>query len=645
MDLIGKTLANRYEIIEEIGSGGMAVVFKARCKLLNRFVAVKILRPEFEKDNEFVRRFNVEAQAAASLSHTNIVSIFDVGNESGLHYIVMEYIEGESLKEYIDRNHKLEWRIAVEFAIQICKGIEQAHKNNIIHRDIKPHNVLMTADGVLKITDFGIARATAQSTMTAEDKAIGSVHYISPEQARGGYTDFRTDIYSLGIVLYEMLTGVVPFDNESAVSIAIKHLQEKPVPPREYNLAIPMAVENIVLKAIAKEVSARYQTVTELLEELQNILNNPDYEIKSVVEEWTPPANNDKDATIKMEPIKRKYTPSSDTEAPEKEVPVKEEKKQIEEIDDEKDLPETDNKKEIDEVATSVNKKKERNVILAAFSAGIVLIAVMIIFIVNALGLGPFAENNTFKIKAQIPDVIGQLYDDVVDMYKNPNSEGYRFVFEVQNTVEDTTKPEGTILSQTPEDGLRRVEVVENKISVKEEGAPTDKVITIKVTVSKSGAENEKNFVLDDYSNSKLDSVKKILDKENVQYEIEYEFSDEIPEGYVIRQFPKAEKTLRPNDVLTLYVSQGPEESENGETTAEDPTSNSGLKKGHLRVPGPSSKESALVEVKVGGKTVYSSTITNGTYNDITIKSENSGVVADVYYDGEYAMSYDVVLN
>lgn len=645
MDLIGKTLANRYEIIEEIGSGGMAVVFKARCKLLNRFVAVKILRPEFEKDNEFVRRFNVEAQAAASLSHSNIVSIYDVGNESGLHYIVMEYIEGESLKEYIDRNHKLEWRTAVEFAIQICKGIEQAHKNNIIHRDIKPHNVLMTPDGVLKITDFGIARATAQSTMTAEDKAIGSVHYISPEQARGGYTDFRTDIYSLGIVLYEMLTGVVPFDNESAVSIAIKHLQEKPVPPREYNLAIPMAVENIVLKAIAKEVSLRYQTVTELLNELQNILSNPDYEIKPVVEDWTPPANIDKDATIKMEPIKRKFTPVIEDETPEKEAPVKEEKKQIEEIDDTDKLPETDKKKEIDEVAVKVNKKKERNVILAAFGAGVALIVAMIIFIVNALGLGPFAENNTFKIKAQIPDVVGQLYEDVVEMYKNPNEQGYRFVFEIADTVEDATVPEGTIVSQTPEDGLRKVEVVENKISVSDENAPTDKVITIKVDVSRSGAEAEKDFVLDDYSNSKIDSVKKILDKENVQYEIEYEFSDETPEGYVIRQFPKAEKTLRPGDTVTLYVSEGPEESDEGETTVEDPTSGSGLKKGYLRVPGPSNKESALVEVKVGGKTVYSSTITNGTYNDITIKSENSGVVADVYYDGEYAMSYDVVLN
>lgn len=229
MTLIGKVLANRYEIIEEVGSGGMAVVYKAKCKLLNRFVAVKVLRPDLQNDDEFVRRFNVEAQAAASLTHPNIVSIFDVGNEDGLHYIVMEYIEGTTLKEYIDEKHILPWREAVGYAVQIAKGLQQAHQNSIIHRDVKPHNIIMKNDGVLKVTDFGIARANVQATMTCEDSAIGSVHYISPEQARGGYTDERSDIYSLGIVLYEMLTGTVPFDSDRPVTVAIMHLQDKPV--------------------------------------------------------------------------------------------------------------------------------------------------------------------------------------------------------------------------------------------------------------------------------------------------------------------------------------------------------------------------------------------------------------------------------
>lgn len=195
MNLVGKVLANRYEIIEEIGSGGMAVVYKARCRLLNRFVAIKVLRPDLQNDEEFVRRFNVEAQAAASLTHPNIVSIYDVGNQDGLHYIVMEYVEGETLKDYLDKKHVLPWREAAEYAIQILRGLEQAHKNSIIHRDIKPHNIIMTSDGVLKVTDFGIARASVQSTMTCDNSAIGSVHYISPEQARGGYTDERSDLY------------------------------------------------------------------------------------------------------------------------------------------------------------------------------------------------------------------------------------------------------------------------------------------------------------------------------------------------------------------------------------------------------------------------------------------------------------------
>ncbi|MBE7011650.1 MAG: Stk1 family PASTA domain-containing Ser/Thr kinase [Ruminococcaceae bacterium] len=266
--MVGTVLAGRYEIVQEIGSGGMAIVYKAKCRILNRYVAIKVLRTDLKDDGEFVRRFNIEAQAAASLTHSNIVSIYDVGTEGDLHYIVMEYVEGITLKDYIDKNILLNWHEAVGYAIQIACGLEQAHKNSIVHRDIKPHNIIMTHDGVLKITDFGIARASVQSTVTCEDTAIGSVHYVSPEQARGGYVDERSDIYSLGIVLYEMLTGKVPFDNESPVSIALMHLQTPPTPPREHNISIPKDVEDIVLKAMSKELSGRYKTISDFKNDL-----------------------------------------------------------------------------------------------------------------------------------------------------------------------------------------------------------------------------------------------------------------------------------------------------------------------------------------------------------------------------------------
>ena len=226
--MIGQILGNRYELIEKIGGGGMALVYKARCKLLNRFVAVKVLRPDFTNDEEFIKRFKIEAQAAASLSHPNIVSIYDVGNEGDIHYIVMEYIDGATLKEYLEEKGALDWKEAVNISIQICLAIKHAHENNIVHRDIKPHNILFTKDGMVKVTDFGIARAVTSSTITMVGGTIGSVHYFSPEQARGGFTDEKSDIYSLGIVLYELLTGRLPFNGDTPVSVAIKHIQEEP---------------------------------------------------------------------------------------------------------------------------------------------------------------------------------------------------------------------------------------------------------------------------------------------------------------------------------------------------------------------------------------------------------------------------------
>ena len=277
MNLEGKLLENRYEIIEKIGNGGMATVYKATDKVLKRNVAVKILRDEFTTDDEFIKRFEVEAQSAARLTHPNIVSIYDVGVDGNLYYIVMELIQGKTLKEIIVKEKgPLPWKWSINVSIQIASALEMAHRNNIIHRDIKPHNIIITEDGVAKVTDFGIAKAVSNSTITAFGTTIGSVHYFSPEHARGGFTDAKSDLYSLGVVMYEMVTGRVPFDADTPVSVALKHMQEEPVEPIELNPNLPIAVNKIIMRALQKDTTLRYQTASEMLVDLKKSLKDPE---------------------------------------------------------------------------------------------------------------------------------------------------------------------------------------------------------------------------------------------------------------------------------------------------------------------------------------------------------------------------------
>ena len=275
MNIEGRIIGNRYEIIEKVGSGGMATVYKARDTILNRYVAVKVLRDEFTTDEEFIKRFNTEAQSAARLTHPNIVSVFDVGQEYNIYYIVMELIQGKTLKQIISEEGALPWKWTVNIAIQICSALEMAHKNGIVHRDIKPHNIIITEDGIAKVTDFGIAKAVSNSTITAFGTTIGSVHYFSPEHARGGYTDAKSDLYSLGVVMYEMITGKVPFDADTPVSVALKHMQEEPIEPIKLNSRVPEAVNEIILKAMKKDTSSRYGSATEMMKDLSMSLKNP----------------------------------------------------------------------------------------------------------------------------------------------------------------------------------------------------------------------------------------------------------------------------------------------------------------------------------------------------------------------------------
>ena len=619
MTLIGKVLANRYEILEEVGSGGMAVVYKAKCRLLNRFVAVKVLRPDLQNDDEFVRRFNVEAQAAASLTHPNIVSIFDVGNEDGLHYIVMEYIQGVTLKEYIDEKHILPWREAAGYAIQIAQGLEQAHKNSIIHRDIKPHNIIIKEDGVLKVTDFGIARANVQKTMTCEDSAIGSVHYISPEQARGGYTDERSDIYSLGIVLYEMLTGTVPFDSDRPVTVAIMHLQEKPVPPREKNLSIPLALERIVLKAITKEVSSRYKTAAEMAADLESVLNDPSREVVKISEPAENPAE-DMGATKKMPAVK--------LEAIEKIEVVEEEP-----LEEAKPVNKPTKQPVKKAKVANIDRKKEKKVITVAIACAVAVILLISVAFLSISGIGGMLMGSK---TVDIPDLEGMLYEEAVEKYVNIDNENaeYRFNIIKGKSVENNLK-EGTILSQDPEGG--------SKVKKKD-------VVVITVELSAGSSE----IILKSYTRYK-DSRNVELEMENLGLRAEFveEFSDTIPTGSIISQEPQSGATVKKGDKITFYVSKGPEEKEpdedekkpanndnkpdSGSTTTEkpeDPQPPVQKKSTMLTLYGPKNKASALVQVYVNGSKAYSKTLAQGTSDVVRLEGTSSSVEVEIFHDG-----------
>ncbi|MDI6601399.1 MAG: Stk1 family PASTA domain-containing Ser/Thr kinase [Thermoanaerobacteraceae bacterium] len=309
--MIGKMLGNRYEILEEIGQGGMGIVYKARCHLLNRLVAIKILRPEFSHDEEFIKRFKYESQSAASLSHPNIVSIYDVGNEGDIYYIVMEYVNGKTLKQIIkESNGPLPLDRAMSITSQVLRALDNAHRHNIIHRDIKPHNILLTEDGIAKVTDFGIARAATDYTLTYNKNIIGTAQYFSPEQARGGIVDEKSDIYSLGIVMYEMLTGQVPFEGDSPISVALKHIEENLIPPSRLNHNIPKGIEEIIMKATEKDPNRRYSSANEMLTDINKFASDPDnFRIRKIEEDAPtkiiPPINYDKTRMTERTDVKK----------------------------------------------------------------------------------------------------------------------------------------------------------------------------------------------------------------------------------------------------------------------------------------------------------------------------------------------------
>ena len=395
MGLEGRVLGNRYELIEKVGNGGMATVYKATDMVLKRYVAVKILRDEFTTDEEFIKRFETEAQSAARLTHPNIVSIYDVGVDAGIYYIVMELIQGKTLKEIIvEEKGPLPWKWSVNVAIQIASALEMAHKNNIIHRDIKPHNIIITEDGIAKVTDFGIAKAVSNSTITAFGKTIGSVHYFSPEHARGGYTDAKSDLYSLGVVLYEMVTGRVPFDADTPVSIALKHMQEPPVPPIEVNPNLPEALNNIILKALQKDPMYRYQTATELLVDLRKALKNPNGDFVEQ-EEYDPTAKTQRIST--------------------------------------------------DEIAKKSKKKGKFVEFIEKHKALSVFIGLILLFFI-AFGLTMLILHFTNPKEVDVPTVVGLTKEEAKSKIENA-----KLKFEIESEEYNTDVEAGKVISQDPQ--------------------------------------------------------------------------------------------------------------------------------------------------------------------------------------------------
>lgn len=498
--MTGMVLGKRYEIIEEIGNGGMARVFKAKCRLLNRFVAIKILKPEFAKDSEFLARFNTEAQAAAALSHQNIVSIFDVGRENDIEYIVMEYVEGITLKEYIKKNKMLSWQETVDFSIQICKALKCAHSNGIIHRDIKPQNIIYTPDNILKVTDFGIARAVTTSSITITGNTMGSVHYLSPEQARGGYTDAKSDIYSLGIVMYEMVTGKLPFDGDNPVSVAIKQIQEKPVSPKEYNIALPLAVESIILKAMNKDQSKRYQTANDMLIDLEKAKISPNSELIT--------DNEDDSGQTKKIPvvnIDEKAPSSSSSSSSTAKRPSAESKPD----------------------GGGMNKAEKKAVVWAVITS-VVLVAALIIGTISVIFPDIFSRSANL---IEVPDLIGKNFAEAKEYYKDKD-----ITLTLLQTVDSSEYDKDEIIDQNPKAG---------------------KMVKLPIEIEVTVSGGIKEFKLANYERKGFIETKLALEKMGATVKEEREESDTIAEGMIIRTSPGANAPIKEGDTVTLYVSSG----------------------------------------------------------------------------------------
>lgn len=515
---IGMMIGDRYEILERIGTGGMSDVYKAKDHKLNRHVAVKVLKQEFSENTNFVSKFRVEAQAAASLMHPNIVNVYDVGEDSGIYYIVMELVDGITLKKYIEKKARLSVKEAVSIAIQACMGIEAAHNNHIIHRDIKPQNIIISKDGKVKVTDFGIAKAATSNTITSN--VMGSVHYTSPEQARGGYSDEKSDIYSMGITLFEMLTGRVPFNGETTVAIAIKHIQEEMPSPREYVPEIPVCVEQIVLKCTQKSPDRRYHTIVALIGDLKKALMYPDedfVQIEDPDEAMATRAVADKErAEIKKQA--RKQEPAEEEMRLKKNTPKKKKPPVYEEEEDEEEEDDDDTRME------------KLTTMLAIIGA--VLIGCAVIFLVgHTVGIFDFGQEAT---QVKMISVEGKAEEEAVSALKKIGLKA-EVIYETSDSVE-----EGYVISQDVKEG-----------TIVSGGS--------KVVLTVSGTGDVQNGIPVPSVEGQLEAeATATLQKSGFEVIKSEGSSDTVAKGMIISQSPEGGSTAAPGSSVSIVISQGP---------------------------------------------------------------------------------------
>ena len=498
---IGKMLDNRYELLELIGTGGMANVYKAKCHRLNRLVAIKILKSELAENAEFRRRFRDESLAVAQLSHANIVSIYDVSSSQGIDYIVMELIDGITLKQYMERRGRMDWREALHFITQIMRGLSHAHSRGIIHRDIKPQNIMVLRDGSVKVADFGIA-CLADAHQTLAQEALGSVHYISPEQAKGERLDARSDIYSAGVVLYEMLTGRLPFEGDNAVSVAIQHLSSVPLDPCEINPDIPEALELICMKAMSADRDKRYQSADAMLADLEKFRKDPSVDLDHIRTELADSVDSEPTSPIPVQKVS---------------AAVK--SRQAEEDDDDRD----DGWSLLDYV-------RENKKLAGLLVAGVAVI--VLVFVVIFAGFGSGGSNKAYKV----PNILGYTVEDANELETVKDI----FTIEVVGTLSDDHFPPGQIVQQDPTEGVER---------------RSNFVIQVYVCAERQ------EITMPNLQGENYQSARLKLQQYDLQLRImtEEQFSDEFTTGQVMETIPAVGAALKKGTSVTLVVSKGPE--------------------------------------------------------------------------------------
>lgn len=564
----GSYLINRYEIIMKIGSGGMADVYKAKDHVLNRLVAIKVLKQEYSTDATFVKKFRVEAQSAAGLSHPNIVNVYDVGEDDGVYFIVMELVQGITLKNYIDMKGKLDIREALNISVQIASGLSAAHENRIIHRDIKPQNIIMSRDGKVKVTDFGIAKVADSTTVTTT--AAGTVHYISPEQARGGYSDERSDIYSLGITMYEMVTGRVPFEGETNVAVALMHIQSEITPPRQLEPSIPVSFEKIILKCTQKKPERRYASARELIADLRKVLTHPDGEyvvIPGAIPQGRTIVMNDNDIdSLKAASLRKNFgtkpeeTYVEEPEEGEKEKPVQKpvqkkrpvKKKDIEEDNDDFDKDEEDDDDE--EVNPALSK-----VMMALGIGGFIILAVIIFFIIGHAAGFFGGSGSLFGHKNKDTSTESISTESVSDTSSDTSTAGERVkVPDLSKKTEDEAKAalKELRLGVNVQTGTSD-DVPEGQVYDQSPAAGTKVDVHTQVTINISSGKEK--FSLDDVTGMQYQQAQAQLENDGLVVSLEFDYSDSVGSDKVISTSPKAGSQVAKGDTITITASKGKE--------------------------------------------------------------------------------------